>query len=1353
MSVGTINTAKELARGYQPLLLAEFTFTDGTVLRLSTHPLRVSDGGYQYNGHDYLPRIQSYNIDAFQMVSDQGVSIPPSANIVLNDGDKYIWVNYENAHGFRGADLVLRFVFYDVATGSFSDDSTAPFLGVCSAPSTDEGLTTLTIRAVSLMNMTGTMLPTIHIQRTCPWSFPQTKPDRVDGALNKGSWCWECGYSPDVTDTDGPGGTAAARGNLNGSTPYTACANTKEECQARGMYSTDGASRATGRFGGVQWEPPQMFRSRGYISGNWEEGFNTTNEAKYGDFLPVPYGTIWIDPIVLPLTGEANSTRFEAVICYGEIQAVLKVVVNDVEVPAATDIDGNPYTVSDPLFRYNVVTRGSRNGKACVDAGFASAGDPHGSMAVIEVVVPRSLADSASVPRVLVLIQGPKIRRYQAITSITVTSGVATVTLVGANTSIASNDADYAYVIAGNTLSAINGLHHGLTMWTAGPPGTVTFNAPGVPDGTGTGGSIGFDAYADEPTWALVDMLSWAGWDYADLNPESFMQAASVCDVPVSYRDLSGATTSHARFRFAAVLRQRRSAAEVVRGTLTAMRGTLVPGMDGRLGLVVRQTLADQQPAPMPGSNYNTPVASMHADGTAVNGYVAYRFDYSNITKGDDGKPHITVSQKANTDCTSGVSFSFQDEDNQNAQDSLTITDTDALMRSGQQVAGNIPVDGIPNYDQGRRVSATWLAEQYRGNMRNSDQGGDAGGTLVFDFETTHRVVHLRVADLCLIDLPVLGVSNQLVRVVKIQPTTNFETARVALQWHNDLWYLDAWGQGASPLFSGIGKRRVSRPPYPILIGRYNDVVYTPDPLWPDERPAYNLTSAFHSTAQLANQYTFRAACVLPVNSFGAMRAPMTPLQADVATTGGHLPGGRTYWIALVAVASDGTRSAASVPASVYVPTGTSTNEITLSDLDWDSATAGYDVFVTDNPSRWYCYGYHAGTPSSVTFGGGNETSLGPLISSEAKRPIPDTEFSTLRLKLKRLLVPGVWSGQVTGISGQNITATGTGWTVNAFAGRVVSFVGRNWAASPIEQVPESGNFLIVSNTADTLTVDAAYGPVPSTIGNPVAGDALYSVVRCKATTYSATTIGDSALALTPNDSVGRMVRIISGTGAGQVRHVSTNTATVLTVDAIWSTFPDSTSIFWIEDGTWAKIQDIDTGAITEAAPVYWSEHIIDVAGLEHQSMVISPVAVDDAGYESFESASAAAVRDFYLFKDTTRTNAGAYQAQATITVDGTLAIGSDQGPRLSFAADQTAKGVRLDVKQAPTGAGLTVALLVGVTPWLTLTIPDGSTSVEATTLQIDALAAIGAGANVRVDVTAVGTTYPGSDLTVSIYI
>ena len=73
-------------------------------------------------------------------------------------------------------------------------------------------------------------------------------------------------------------------------------------------------------------------------------------------------------------------------------------------------------------------------------------------------------------------------------------------------------------------------------------------------------------------------------------------------------------------------------------------------------------------------------------------------------------------------------------------------------------------------------------------------------------------------------------------------------------------------------------------------------------------------------------------------------------------------------------------------------------------------------------------------------------------------------------------------------------------------------------------------------------------------------------------------------------------------------------------------------------------------------------------------------------------------------------------------------------------------------VKSAPVGADLVFTIYAGNTAWITLTIANGNTSIVATAAQVDAAPVIPANINIRLAITAVGTTFPGSDLSVFIY-
>jgi hypothetical protein len=58
----------------------------------------------------------------------------------------------------------------------------------------------------------------------------------------------------------------------------------------------------------------------------------------------------------------------------------------------------------------------------------------------------------------------------------------------------------------------------------------------------------------------------------------------------------------------------------------------------------------------------------------------------------------------------------------------------------------------------------------------------------------------------------------------------------------------------------------------------------------------------------------------------------------------------------------------------------------------------------------------------------------------------------------------------------------------------------------------------------------------------------------------TAGTLNDTTQAWAINEFVGGAVQIIAGTGAGQIRRIATNTATIISLDFPWATIPDATS-------------------------------------------------------------------------------------------------------------------------------------------------------------------------------------------------
>ena len=103
------------------------------------------------------------------------------------------------------------------------------------------------------------------------------------------------------------------------------------------------------------------------------------------------------------------------------------------------------------------------------------------------------------------------------------------------------------------------------------------------------------------------------------------------------------------------------------------------------------------------------------------------------------------------------------------------------------------------------------------------------------------------------------------------------------------------------------------------------------------------------------------------------------------------------------------------------------------------------------------------------------------------------------------------------------------------------------------------------------------------------------------------------------------------------------------------------------------------------------------------------------------------------------------------LSLNGTIGIASDVCPWEFILTTVTPSICRVDVKNAPTGANAVFVIYQGTTLWLTLTMVAGTTSIVATSAQLAAAGAITSGLYFRVDITAVGTTFPGSFLTVTI--
>ena len=103
------------------------------------------------------------------------------------------------------------------------------------------------------------------------------------------------------------------------------------------------------------------------------------NEDRYNDLIPLIYGTAWHSPLIVFARNDGNLTRMEVLLGMGEIQGVVKVLVNEVEIPqgqSGANMTGTGW--------FNVVSLGNRTGGFNLnftDPSGNPLGDPYGSMA------------------------------------------------------------------------------------------------------------------------------------------------------------------------------------------------------------------------------------------------------------------------------------------------------------------------------------------------------------------------------------------------------------------------------------------------------------------------------------------------------------------------------------------------------------------------------------------------------------------------------------------------------------------------------------------------------------------------------------------------------------------------------------------------------------------------------------------------------------------------------------------------------------------------------------------------------------------------------------------------------------
>lgn len=235
-------------------------------------------------------------------------------------------------------------------------------------------------------------------------------------------------------------------------------------------------------------------------------------------------------------------------------------------------------------------------------------------------------------------------------------------------------------------------------------------------------------------------------------------------------------------------------------------------------------------------------------------------------------------------------------------------------------------------------------------------------------------------------------------------------------------------------------------------------------------------------------------------------------------------------WINLPSPALAGTFAAGACGVATAVgPSGTATGGSTstiITNLTLARDLRGYSIHITGGPNAGVTLAISSNTV------GTNSVITVPTQASAF------TASTTYRLLTPRWYVLNA------------ITAAGT-TTANVF--RFYDFATNTWAAA------ETG-------ATDGIAPAAVIGTDSKLLSTPSWIDSDYvAFATGTATAGGASTLTNSSKNWTVNSWTNYQIRIVSGTGAGQIRTIASNTATVITVSANWATNPDNTSVYSIE--------------------------------------------------------------------------------------------------------------------------------------------------------------------------------------------
>jgi hypothetical protein len=595
------------------------------------------------------------------------------------------------------------------------------------------------------------------------------------------------------------------------------------------------------------------------------------------------------------------------------------------------------------------------------------------------------------------------------------------------------------------------------------------------------------------------------------------------------------------------------------------------------------------------------------------------------------------------------LSGQFGDEEFEWALNTVTIYDIDHATYVGgdgspQYLSSSMSFVGISNKSQCARVITTRLREELGGvgitEMRNARN---------LRYRTTLLGMQTMVGDVISLDHDWLPAGRVEGRVVgwMLNPDYSIDIQTVASA---DSMY---------DLTVGPKPDDVPAPAVPPeLLESPNGLAWMPnhvapfagDPLYPDPNErTFDLWQDYNITREGVWAPALWVGGEMVINRFAAQVQPR--ITGVTVGAGGSIDGPVTVYAALTQHDASGQPTVPSNLFAAWIPAGTTARKLTIATSPASGTWSGWDLYVgTDRRRIAKQTSIEAALPGSVTFSG-------PI--SPMTQELPEAAARRVRIAAKHVWHSGIAGLLITGVTAPNQIQC------NDFIGATDNWINRivSAVADASDGSAPLWNFKITAFDPATGTLTVTPDCVRADPADSVQeGDVL--VVRSIATAAAPDWVEDSmwdnsvarvqfgSAGLAVNQEAGRLVRILRGTGAGQIRYATGNSNIRILIQPPWDTVPDQTSIVIVEAPDWDYFTETSDADIPRAGNPF--ELRLRVDNLADRVALVGGFLVDDQ--DRLTDEAFAVFREIYIFGQ-----------PPTVRV-----VGPDAGPWDSVATDHT---------------------------------------------------------------------------------